>query len=182
MEILSRAVDGLKMCYNVSLSPEEVEKVTLERLQKIAKDIKIDGFRPGKAPVEILKRRYGEAAKSEALDNLVSSTATGILKDEDISRYIGFRCNVIKNDETGVEFTMNFEIIPSVELRDFSAIEIKKYNAEITDKEIDDVLKSIMQYKKKCLDEADDAVVELNQKVSITLHMKTKLKKQMDSK
>jgi trigger factor len=95
---------------------------------------------------------------------------------------VGFHCNIIKNDESGLEFTMNFEIIPSVDLKDLSGIEIKKYIAEITDNEIDDVLIAIMKYKKKWLEEPEDAVVELNHKVSITVRTKTKLKKQVESK
>ncbi|MDR3151401.1 MAG: trigger factor, partial [Holosporaceae bacterium] len=115
-------------------------------------------------------------------DTLVSSTANGVFKNENISRYVGFHCNIIKNDESGLEFTMNFEIIPSVDLKDLSGIEIKKYIAEITDNEIDDVLIAIMKYKKKWLEEPEDAVVELNHKVSITVRTKTKLKKQVESK
>ena len=48
MKVLSRTADGLKRCYNVSISPEEIAQENESKLREIAKEIKMDGFRPGK--------------------------------------------------------------------------------------------------------------------------------------
>ncbi|MDR1361650.1 MAG: trigger factor [Holosporaceae bacterium] len=172
MEILSRVVEGLEVRYNVSLSPDEVEAATVIRLQEVAKGLKIDGFRPGKAPIEVVQRRYGEAARSETVEKLVSATAKDILKNDNVSQYVGLRFDIVKNDSAGVEFTLQFETVPTVELADFSTLEIKRYKAEITDVDVDDMLSGYTKLCKKWVEEPEDVAVDMGHKTLVELYMK----------
>ena len=66
MKVLSRTSDGLKRCYNVLITPDEVEQVKTKRLQEIAKQMKMDGFRPGKVPLDVARRIYGDSVTNES--------------------------------------------------------------------------------------------------------------------
>jgi len=71
MKVLSRTSDGLKRCYNVLITLKEVEQVEEIKLREVAKKMKVDGFRPGKVPVNVARRLYGDSIAGEAKQQLL---------------------------------------------------------------------------------------------------------------
>ena len=82
MKVLSRTSDGLKRCYNVLITLEEVEQVKANKLREIAKKVKMDGFRPGKVPLDVVNRLYGESVTAESKQTAIDNIAKKILSDE----------------------------------------------------------------------------------------------------
>ena len=86
MKVLSRTSDGLKRCYNVLITLEEVEQVKANKLREIAKKVKMDGFRPGKVPLDVVNRLYGESVTAESKQTAIDNTAKKILSDEKLRK------------------------------------------------------------------------------------------------
>ncbi len=177
MEVLNRTSDGLKRCYNILLSSEELEAAKISKLQEIAKKIKLDGFRPGKVPVDVVKRMYGDSISDEAKNTLIESTANKVLIDEKLSISFRFLTDIVKEDEKGLEFTLKFELVPTFELKDLSKISLMKHSAEITDSEVNDLLEDIRKARKNWVVDKSAKVVKEGQHISIDLNLLTSIKK-----
>ena len=136
MKILNRKDDGLKRTYNVLIQPESLEKAFDEELANTAQKIKISGFRPGKVPVEIVKRRYGDIVREEAQKNAIKSAAEDVIKQEAVILSFNYNTKVLKQEpDSGLEFELSFEIIPGIELKDMSDIEVTKYVVDLTEEQ-----------------------------------------------
>jgi trigger factor len=172
MEIVSKSNDGLKWCYNVFLPREDVDAAMAAKLEEKAKTVRLDGFRPGKVPLEMVKRLHGDAIRKSVINDLVTNTANAIIKDEQLNICLNCITNIIKNEEFGVEFTMKFDLMPKVELKDFSFIEVIKYQAEITDQDVLDALEEIRSVHKKWTDVNPEQDAQIGHKVVVDLEFK----------
>ncbi len=176
MKVLDRTIDGLKRCYNVLLSEDELENAKISKLQEIAKKVKLDGFRPGKVPLDIVKRMYGESVNRESKQNLIDSTSRQILKDESLSISFRFITDIVKEDENGLQFELKFELIPTFEIQDMSNVKITKYCAEVTDDNITNLLEGIRKERKNWVLDKSAKEVREGQHIVIDLNLLTSLK------
>ncbi len=182
MKVLSRTADGLKRCYNVLIAPEEIEQVRINKLREVAKGVKMDGFRPGKVPVDVVRRLYGNRIDAEAKNSVIDDSAKKILADENLAISFGYATDIVKEDKDGIEFSLKFELIPSFELYDFSKIDITKHVAEVTEKDTLEILENIRKASTNWKEDAKAKKVTEGQKVVIDLNMLTKFKKHKEDK
>ena len=136
MKILNRKDDGLKRIYNVLIQPESLEKAFNEELANTAQKIKISGFRPGKVPVEVVKRRYGNMVREEAQKNAIKSAADDVIKQEAVVLSFNYNTKILKQEsDSGLEFELSFEILPIIKLKDMSDIEITKHIVNLSEEQ-----------------------------------------------
>lgn len=182
MKVLSRTADGLKRCYNVLIAPEEIEQEKASKLREVAKEIKMDGFRPGRVPVDVAHRLYGNRIDTEAKNAVVNNSAKKILADEKLAISFSYATDIVREDKDGIEFTLKFELIPSFELYDFSKINIIKHVVDVTEKDALEVLENIRKASTNWKEDEKAKKVTEGQKVVIDLNMLTKLKKHKEDK
>ncbi|MDR1983022.1 MAG: trigger factor [Holosporaceae bacterium] len=182
MKVLSRTSDGLGRCYNILISPGELDAAMTTKLHETAKKVRLDGFRPGKVPLEIVKRMHGDSLVAESKKQAITNISKKILDDEKLVISFSYITDIVKDDENGLEFTLKFEIVPTFELKDVSGIEIKKYVAEIADKEIDEILETVRKDHKKWVENKDVKKIKEGQKVIVDLVLRTASKKLKNNK
>ena len=71
MQVSVEKKEGIHCVLNIELPAKEVDQEVLKRIKKIAKTAKMDGFRPGKVPVGVLKKKYGEQVRFEVLGDVL---------------------------------------------------------------------------------------------------------------
>ncbi len=169
MEVLNRVSDGLKRDYSVLIQPKELEQALSAKLQETAKKVRIDGFRPGKVPVDVIKHRYGEALKEEAKKDAVTNAVNKIIKDEKLTVSFTYSTNIEKDDEKGLEFSLKFEVLPTFELKPLDNIELKKHVVEITDKEVNEILESVRKEQKNWVKDEKAKKVAEGHKVTVDM-------------
>ena len=177
MKVLSRTADGLKRCYNVLITSEEIEQAKDNKLREVAKKMKIDGFRPGKVPVDVARRMYGDSATAEAKQNVIDSVSKRIFVDEKLSISFNYVTDIVKEDKNGIEFTLKFEIIPSFEMKDLSKIKITKHTVDVSEEDALEILERIRESAQNWKEDTKTKKVAEGQKVVIDLNMLTKIKK-----
>ncbi len=135
---------------------EAVDKALNKAIEKVASNVQIPGFRKGKAPRRIIKRRVGsEMIEREALSIIIPELYSEVLGELD-ERIVNEpdisdpEFSVVKNEETGkkenqVTFEIEFEVIPPVELGDYKNIRVSTGDTEIDDNDIDDTLNLIRE-------------------------------------
>lgn len=129
----------------VTLDADDLKVAQEKALEKLAKEIKVEGFRKGKVPVEIAKKFIPENdLNSEALDYAVRTTVITAFQKEEKSPLVIPSVNVTKfvPGET-VEYTATADIIPEVKLGDYKKLDVKMDDAKVTKKEIDEILNNI---------------------------------------
>ena len=181
MKVLDRTSDGLKRSYSVLLTSDELEKANVAKLQEIASKIKLDGFRPGKVPVSVVKRMYGDSLIEDAKKSAIDSAANQIIKEEDLKISFKFVTDIVKEDENGIEFSLKFELIPEFDLKDHSELVVPKYIVEVSEDEINKSAKDILERFPRYEDDADAKEVAEGQRVRIDMKMLSNIGKKGDA-
>src|SRR5690606_25916256 len=135
--------------FSIQVPAEQVQAQIDKRLTEIGKKVKIDGFRPGKAPKNLIEQRYGESARAEALERSVEEAVVKTLKEKEIKPAVQPKVEVTKFDNDNVlEFTVSIEKMPEIKDVDFKSIALEKLVTPVDDKEIDEALKRIAANQK----------------------------------
>lgn len=150
MQVTETLSDGLKRTYTVVLPVADLEARRSERLTSLGKTLKLPGFRPGKVPMPIVKQRYGTAVAAEILDESVNEATQKVLTDRGLRP--AQRPNVDLRTENPVEmksdleFTVSLELLPDINLPDFSGIQLTRLKAEVAAESVDKALAQIAKY------------------------------------
>lgn len=129
----------------VTLDAEDLKEAKKTALSKLAKEVKVEGFRKGKVPVEVAKKFIPENdLNAEIIDYAVRSTVVQAFQKEEQSPLVLPSVNVTKYvpDEIA-EYTATADIIPEVKLGDYKKLNVKPGEIKVLDKEIKDILNNI---------------------------------------
>lgn len=125
--------------------------------KRLSKDIKVTGFRPGKAPKAMLEARLGADLYEQTLNELLPDITYEYVTAEKIEFLGRISYQVTKVSEAeGVEFTISFVTYPEIKLPDFKKIKVEKEKTELTEEEIEAELQNILKYKDAQSGKADD--------------------------
>lgn len=144
MQVSVEATGNLERRMTVKLPAERVEREVEVRLRSLGKTAKIKGFRPGKVPFKVVQQRFGGQVRGEVLDELLRSTYTEALIQENITPAGGLRIDTM-NSEPGqdLEYTAIFEVYPEIELKGLDSIEVMRPVAEVSEDDIEHMLKNL---------------------------------------
>ena len=177
MQVTETASTGLRREYKVVVPSNELDAKVNERLSEIKGRIRIDGFRPGKVPVDHLKRVYGRSVMAEAIENAVREGNAKIIADNKFRLAMEPKVTLPSEEaeveqlisgKTDLAYTVAMEILAPIELTDFRAIELTKLTAEIADSEINDALKRIADANRPFSDKGENAKAAKDDRVTIS--------------
>ena len=158
MQVTETNSEGLKRQYTIVVPAEEIEKRMVSRLEELGTQVRLPGFRPGKVPLTLLRKRYGEAVKGEILEAAVGESTNQALTEKSINP--ATQPNVdIKTFEDGkdLEFSIDLEILPDIEPMDFGQLKLTKLMADVTDEALDESLDRIAKANAELEDKDDGA-------------------------
>lgn len=119
------------------------------KLNEIAKEAKIQGFRPGQAPKTLIKSKYENSIKGEVLDDLIQEYAEKEMKEKDIKPALRPKVELTTfEDGKDIVFTVEVEALPAVKPVDFKTLTINKMNAPVTQEEITKALDKLLMSKR----------------------------------
>jgi trigger factor len=154
MQVTETAATPLKREYRVVVPATALEARVNQRLDDLKGKVQLRGFRPGKVPVEHLKRLYGKTAMAEVIDAAVHEANGKIVADG------GFKLAtepkvVLPSDDAAVEgliegksdlaYTVELEILPPITLTDFKTLKLERLVAKATDAEIHEAVQKIAE-------------------------------------
>lgn len=127
-----------KRTLKIEVSKETVEEGFEAAYQKYRSEAKIPGFRKGKAPMDMVKRRFKDAIEKEVLETLVPQAYEDAISQTDLSPISLPRVKDIDFKEgAALKFKAEIEVKPQVEVKDYTGMEVTKQVVEITDREVD---------------------------------------------
>ncbi len=149
MQVTETASEGLKREYTIVLAAKEIDEKISSKLQTLSEQVQLPGFRPGKVPVGLLKKRFGASVTGEVIEEAVTSSSQQTLMERDLRPATQPSIEITKFEEgTDLEYTMSVEIMPDFEPMDFSKLEIERLKVEVTDDEVDAALKQLAEHQK----------------------------------
>ena len=158
MKVTVESNKGLSSELKVVIEKKEIEKKIETRLHELKDTINLKGFRPGKAPMELLKKQFGSAVYGEVLEKTLQQSAFDALKEKKITPANQPKIDIKKSGEDqDLEFTISVEQVPEIEKIDFNKIVLNKYEVKSDKKEIEERLKNIADGNKKYVEKKDKA-------------------------
>ena len=126
--------------------------------QKLGREVKVPGFRPGKVPASIMEKRFGPEVKQEVLTQMVSDSISQGIQDNKL-RAMGDPSIVEINAEEGTDITVtaNVEVLPPIEINDYKDLEVSLKIPKITDEDVEKMIDAYRQQKAKSVQVTDRA-------------------------
>jgi len=142
MQPVVEKLSGLERRVDVVVSLADVEKEVQAQLKRVARTAKVQGFRPGKAPLAIIERSHGPGIRYEVINEQVGRSLEKVLEDSKL-RVAGTPSLEPKTEgaeEGTLAFSATFEVYPDVEVPDLTTLEVTRSSCEVTDADIERTL------------------------------------------
>ncbi|MDD3288084.1 MAG: trigger factor [Alphaproteobacteria bacterium] len=132
MNVKEVSSKGLKREFLITVPRDEVEKSLTQRLEKVGKTAKIQGFRPGKAPIGIIMQRYGDSIRAEVIEETVSESTHKTLSERKLRPAMQPKIEVTEySQDKDLEFKLMLEVLPEITLTDFSKFKFERHVVEV---------------------------------------------------
>lgn len=157
MQVSVEAKEGLERRLTITVPADTIDSAVKSRLQQLAKTQRINGFRPGKVPVSVIKKRFGTAVRQEIAGEVMQRNFYQAVMQEKLNP-AGMPAFEMKSDKDGedLEFVASFEVYPEFEVKDLDAIKVDKTVVEIKDEDVDAMMETLRKQHGKWV-ESDSA-------------------------
>jgi trigger factor len=149
MQVTETLSQGLKREFKVVLPATELEERLTSELATLKDRVRINGFRPGKVPVQHLRRLYGRSVMADVVQNAVNEANRKIVDENKLKLALDPQVQFPENKDeveramdakADLAFTVALEVLPSFELADLSDVSVKKLTAGVSDAEVQEAL------------------------------------------
>jgi trigger factor len=173
MAVTVETLEKLERRITLTLSAEDIRKEVDNRLKRLARTVKADGFRPGKVPMGVVTQRYGYSVQYEVVNDKVGQ-AFQLAANEAQLRVAGMP-RISEKDGAGegeVAFDAVFEVYPEVVVGDLAEVEVERVSSDVTDAAIDRTLDILRKQRRSFADRGADEVAVDDDRVTINFEGK----------
>lgn len=148
MQVSIETTSGLERRLTVGVPAEQVENEVEKRLKQAAQNVRINGFRKGKVPMNVVKQRYGQGVRQEVVGDVISRSFYEAVQKENV-KPAGQPSIEAKQLAAGkdLEYVATFEVYPTVALGEFNGYEITRVKAEVTEADIDNMVEVLRKHQ-----------------------------------
>lgn len=141
MQVSVETISGLERRMTVGVPAERIENEVNKRLQQTASRARVDGFRPGKVPMSVIRKRFGESARQEVIGEVIQSTFFEAVTQEKLNPAGMPSVEPLSMDAgKDFEYAATFEVYPEIAVSDFAEIEVERIESEVTDADLENML------------------------------------------
>ena len=168
MAVTVETLEKLERKITLTLPLDVITKEVDLRLKRVARQVKIDGFRPGKVPMNIVAQRYGYSTQFEVMNDKVGE-AFAVATNEAKLRVAGQPSITEKEGapEGQMHFDAIFEVYPEVKFADMGSVEVETVSAEVTDAAIDKTIDILRKQRRTFAQRGLDSAAQDNDRVTI---------------
>lgn len=177
MQVTETLNEGLKRKLSVVIPAADLNERLDVRLEEIKGQANIKGFRPGKVPMAHVKKLFGRSAMSEVMSDAINATVATTLEEraeraatqpkvdlpEDQATI-----NLVLDGKSDLNFDVSYEVLPPVELMDFSSLSLENPVVEIEESEVDTEVQRVFAQQRGYEDKGDEGVVENGDRLGLS--------------
>jgi trigger factor len=176
MQVTETVSDGLKREFQVNVPAADLEARVAGRLAELKDRVQLRGFRPGKVPVNHLRKVYGRAVMAETIEAVIRELNAKIVEERGLRLAMEPKVTIpneateverVIGGETDLAYTLSLEVLPKIELGDFKTIKLDRLTAEVSDAEVDEALTKIAEQNRPYGAKAEGGKVENGDRVII---------------
>jgi len=148
MQATIEKVSNLERRLNVTLPSQEIEAEVENRLKKLARNVRMHGFRPGKVPYRLVQQQYGGQVRQEVLGDALQKTFGEAVRSQNlrVAGYPRFEAKPVEGEDS-VEYSATFEIYPEIEVGDITQATIERPVVEVSDAEVDKTIEILRKQR-----------------------------------
>jgi trigger factor len=147
MQVSVEAGEGLERRMTVELPAEQIEEAVTQRLKQIGKSAKIDGFRPGKVPMNMLRRRYGGQVLQEVYGQMIESSYQEAVQQQNLHPAGMPKIEPKVTEGANVfSYIATLEVMPEITLAKLEGT-LKRPQAEVTDQDVEEMLDKLRKQR-----------------------------------
>jgi trigger factor len=158
---------ALERRINVSIPQEKIQSEVENRLKRLARTVKLHGFRPGKVPFKIVMQQYGPQVRNEVIGDALKKNFSDAVRENNlrVAGYPHFEPKAADGDISPIEFSATFEVYPDVALGDLSEVQIARPVVDVTAADIDKTIEVLRRQRVQF--EAADKPAQSGDRISI---------------
>ena len=150
MQVTELPAEGLKRSYKVTVPAGEIETRVKGRLERLQQTVRMPGFRPGKAPLPLLKKQYGRSVMSEVLEQAVDEGAKKALDEHQLRPALRPQVEIESFDDgKDLEFKIGLEVLPDVPTVDLESIALTRLVAEPDEARIEEGVQNLARARQE---------------------------------
>jgi trigger factor len=150
MQVTETSAEGLKREFKITVPATEVEDQISRRLGEIGQSVRIPGFRPGKVPLPLLRKRYGPAVRHEVLESTLQGSSAEAMREQNLRPALPPRVEIVSAAEgADLEYKMSVEVLPDMPEPDFVGLGIERLVAEVPDEDVERALERVAESQRK---------------------------------
>jgi trigger factor len=168
MTVTVETLQKLERKMTLTLPVGTIQSEVQSRLKKLARTVKMDGFRPGKVPMNVVTQRYGYSVHYEVMNDKVGE-AFAVAANEAKLRVAG-QPQITEKDaapDGEMAFDAVFEVYPEVKIGDLASAEVQKISAEVTEGAIDKTLDILRKQRRTFAQRPQDAAAQDGDRVAV---------------
>jgi trigger factor len=157
MQVTQTHEEGLKREFKVVISATDIKAKMDTRLQEIGQTVRLPGFRPGKVPMPILKKRYGPSVMGEVLERAVTDSSNQAMMERGLRPALQPKIDIKSFAENAdLEYTLAVEVLPEIQPANFGDMKLDRMKVDVPDAEIDKALNRIAEQHERSEKIAED--------------------------
>ena len=168
MAVTVETLEKLERKISFTLPVEVISKEVDTRLKSLARKVKVDGFRPGKVPMNIVAQRYGYSVHYEVMNDKVGQLFSEAANEAKLR--VAGQPRISENEgapEGQMQFDAVFEVYPEVKFAELAGIEVEKASAEVTDEAIDKTIEILRTQRRSFAQRGLNSGAEDSDRVTI---------------
>src|SRR5260221_2283301 len=150
MQITETNAEGLKHEFKVTIGADDIAQRVERRLNEIGRQVRLPGFRPGKVPVSVLKKRYGPSVMGEVIERAVNDGSSEAMREHKLRPALQPKVEIVSfNEGTDLEYKLAVEVLPEFVPMDFAELKLERLRPEVPEQEIDAALERMAKQQRK---------------------------------
>jgi trigger factor len=150
MKVTKSKINGLEHEFKVTIPGNLITDRIKIRLAEYGRTAKISGFRPGKTPLSVLEKRYGQESHTEAIKEILQEASERIVKENHLRIMLEPKINVSSyNPGKDLECTITIEVIPDIAVPDINKIKLERLKVKVSDPQIKEALEQIARQHRR---------------------------------
>ncbi len=168
MAVTVETLEKLERKITLMLPVGTIQSEVESRLKKLARTVKMDGFRPGKVPMNVVSQRYGYSVHYEVMNDKVGEAFSSAANEAKLRVAGQPRITESTTSTEGqMAFDAIFEVYPEVKIGDLSTAEVEKISAEVTDAAIEKTIDILRKQRRTFAQRAQDAAAQDGDRVTV---------------
>lgn len=165
MQTVETLNEGLKRAYTLTITAQDIEGKVDAELKRIAPQMKMPGFRPGKVPANLVRKMHGPALLQDALNTALQEGVQSLIAEQGLRPAMQPQVELAEGYEQGqdAKLTVTLEVLPSVPTPAIDALKLERLTVPVADEAVDEQLQKFADQQKRWDDAGDKAAADGDQ-------------------